>query len=477
MNLFESAFKAIQKADREYFYEIWQKAQKGQLEELDDEEKFIAKIMLDHDPEFFNQFTLADMVAECDFDPASEIDLFLHIALHAVLEKQVNDRDPWETYQFYKTMLKKKCSHHEAIHLLMVIFAKFLIPLLNQKGKFNLQDYERLLKVYKELEPDEIFSLFDNELDFPANAEISKEELGIINELRSAMKGKSFASAEEAQTFLQAWMQEKNAQPLPQFLGLSPEQMYRILNFPFSEVSDMVVLNKDLPREKILEIPIVKEVVYFLRRLAEMQPLKATKKGNLPRAFVYELHDRFPEYKEFVYPVKSEEEDRKLWALRHILEMCGWIKKRNQKFYLTKKGENLNEKGFSSKDFYHLFQTYTQKFNWAFRDLYGELEIIQLAFLFSCYVLYRKAKTYIKVGELAKYFRQAFPAEMKAPEEDPFAEDLTSLFEHCFYIRFIERFCEYFGLVTIQKKGKGFLDFDHQIKTTPFFEEMFQWKL
>jgi len=472
-----SAFKNLQKANREYFYEIWEKAQKGRLAELPEEEKRIAKIMLDHDDEFFNQFNLADILPEGDFDPESEINPFLHIALHAVLEKQVDDRDPLEASQFYEAMLKKKCSHHEAIHLLMAIFAKFLIPLLDQKGDFNLPDYKKLLKLYKELTPDEIISHFDDESDFLSSKEISEEEPEIINELRSAMEGRSFTSLEEAQAFLQAWTQEKNAQPLPQFLGLSPEQMHRLLNFPFSQVSDMVVLNKDLSREKILEVPIVAEVVYFLKRLSEMQPLKATSKGNLPRAFVRELHDRFPEHKEFVYPVKSEEEDPKLWALRHILEMCGWIKKSKQKFFLTKKGEVLNEKGFGTEEFYHLFQTYVQKFNWACRDLFVELEIIQQAFLFSCYLLYKKAKTYTKVEELANYFRQAFPVEMENPEEDFFLEDGITFFNLCFYTRFIERFCAYFGLVTIQKKGKDFLDFDYWIKTTPFFEEMFQWKI
>jgi hypothetical protein len=137
----------------------------------------------------------------------------------------------------------------------------------------------------------------------------------------------------------------------------------------------------------------------------------------------------------------------------------------------------LNEKGFGPEEFYHLFQTYVQKFNWACRDLFVELEIIQQAFLFSCYLLYKKAKTYTKVEELANYFRQAFSVEMENPKEDFFLEDGITFFNLCFYTRFIERFCAYFGLVTIQKKGKDFLDFDYWIKTTPFFEEMFQWKI
>jgi hypothetical protein len=156
--------------------------------------------------------------------------------------------------------------------------------------------------------------------------------------------------------------------------------------------------------------------------------------------------------------------------------MCGWIKKRNQKFYLTQKGQILNGKGFGPDDFHHLFLTYTRKFNWASRDFYPELEIIQQAFLFSCYLLYRKAKTYVNVNEVSTYFIQAFPAVLKTEEKYLSPEEPYGLLQHAFYVRFIERFCEYFGFVTIQKQKRS-LQLDYLIRTTPFFDELFQWKL
>ena len=154
---------------------------------------------------------------------------------------------------------------------------------------------------------------------------------------------------------------------------------------------------------------------------------------------------------------------------------CGWIKKRNQKFYLTEKGKILNGKGFGPDDFHHLFETYTRKFNWASRDFYPEFQIIQQAFLFSCYILYVKAKTGVGANELSTYFIQAFPAAIKPDERDLASEEPLELAQYCFYVRFIERFCEYFGLVTIEKKEKRSLRLDYLIRTTPFFDEMFQW--
>jgi hypothetical protein len=476
VNVFDSTFKAFQQANREHLHSIWRRTRDGQLDGLSEEERQLGKIMLDHSDEYFNQFEFADVLADREFNPESEVNPFLHVTLHAVIEKQVSDRDPMEAFQFYNAMLHNKCSRHEAIHLLMTILIKFLFPVLKRGGKFDLDGYRKLLRIYKTRKPDKIIALLESEPDAPETEEVDEEKFQIFDELRSAVKGHAFESIDEAQAFAEVWMKEKNEEPLAEFFGLSPEQMHRILHRAFAETSDIVMLNKNLSSEKILEIPIVKEAVYFLRRLGELQPLRATAKGNLPRAFACEIHDRFPEHPEFPYPIVSEEGDMKLSALRHILDMCGWIKKRNQKFYLTQKGQILNGKGFGPDDLHHLFQTYTRKFNWASRDYYPELDIIQQAFLFSCYLLYRKAKTYISANEFSTYFIQAFPAVLKTEEKYLSSEEPYGLLQHSFYVRFIERFCEYFGFVTIQKQKRS-LQLDYLIKTTPFFNELFQWKL
>jgi len=104
------------------------------------------------------------------------------------------------------------------------------------------------------------------------------------------MRGQTFESIEKAQAFADAWLEKKNAEPKPEFLGLSSEQLHRMLYRPFDETSDIVALNKNLSSEKILEIPIVKEAVYFLRRLGELQPLRARPReifrGPLPVKFM-----------------------------------------------------------------------------------------------------------------------------------------------------------------------------------------------
>jgi hypothetical protein len=432
--------------------------------------------MLDHSDVYFNQFEFSDVLADREFDPESEVNPFLHVVLHAAAEKQVQARDPIEAFQFYNAMLQNKCSRHEVIHLLMTILLKFLYPILKQKkGQFHLDGYRNLLKQYKSRKPEKILELLESEPDPLIETEGNSKSGQIFDEIGAAMKGQNFKSIEEAQTFLDALMAKRNADSIPEFLGLSSNQMNHLLYQPFGETSDIVMLSRNLSKEDLLGIPLVKEAIYFMKRLGELQPLRATAKGNLPQAFAREMHDRFPEHSHFHYSIRSEEEDSKLSALRHILDMAGWIKKRDQKFSLTRRGQDVVEKEFGVDDFYHLFETYVRRFNWAFRDLYSSLDIIQQGFLFSCYLLHQKAKTSITVKELSNCFIQAFPSVLGKEERDHPME-VEELVRHAFSVRFIERFCEYFGLVTIQRK-KGHSVLDYFLRITPLFEKMFQWKL
>ncbi len=343
-------------------------------------------------------------------------------------------------------------------------------------GKFSLNHYRRLLRKYKFRKPEKIPELLEKEPDPIIDKREDSGESEIFDEIHAALDSQNFSSIEEAQTFLNDLVTKKNLEPIPEFLGLSPEQMYRILHRPFAETADILTFNRNFSKEDLVDLPIVKESIYFLNRLYGLQPLKATAKGNLPQAFAREMHDRFSEPSRYHFTIRSEEEDRKLLALRHILEMTGWMKKRNQKFSLTNRGERVVKNGFSVDDFYNLLETYTRRYNWAFRDLYPQFEIIQEGFLFSCYILNKKAKAYIQARELASYFIQAFPEVLKQvrgisywkPEEEV---------SRAFCLRFIERFCQYFGLVTIQRKEDSYDDSNYLVKVSPFFGKLFHWNI
>jgi len=472
----DSEFETLQQLNREHLHHIWQRARNGELNILTEEEQRLAKVMLAHSDEYFNYFEFADVLGDHKFDPDSEVNPFLHITLHAIAEKQVEDRNPIEALQFYNSMLKKKCSRHEAVHLLAGILIHFLLPVLKERRKFQLEAYRKILREYKSRKPDKIIDLMEEEPDL-INGEPDKKADRMLDEMQSALEDQDFGSVEEAQVFADAFADAKNREPVPEFLGLSPEQMYRLLYRPLRDTSDIVILNKNLSKEELSHIPVVKEIVYFLRRLGESQPLRATVKGNLPRAFAQELHETFADPRRSDYPIMSEEEDWKLIALRHILTMCGWIKKNKQRFDLTRAGKKLVDNGFGSEDFFHLLETYMLEFNWASRDSYPELYLIQQSVLFSCYLLHLKAKAYIHADELGKYFTETFPTVLNQVAGNSYTTP-EQLVGSAFSNRFIEAFCEYFGFATIRREEKEkSWKVDRFVQTTPLFEEIFQWKL
>lgn len=159
----DSAFKELRQSSRQHFYHLWRKANKGELDGLTEEEQRLAKIMLAHSNEYFNQFEFADTLADHEFDPGSEVNPFLHVSLHAVAAKQVEARDPIEAFQFYNAMVRKKCTRHEALHLLITILIKFLFPVLKEGVEFDLAGYRKLLKTFKLRNPEKIIGLLDEQ--------------------------------------------------------------------------------------------------------------------------------------------------------------------------------------------------------------------------------------------------------------------------------------------------------------------------
>ena len=472
-------FSLLRLANRQLLHRIWRKASRGDADVMSAEERLLTGIMHEHADEYFNQFEFADVIGEPEFDPETKNDPFKHIALHAAVENQLKNRDPIEAFQFYNAMRRKKCSHHDAVHLLGAILLHYLAPVLDhKKGRFELDGYLRLLKKYKSRQPEKIMPALENEPTSFVAEEPGPTTTQTLHDIRSAMEGRSFGSLEEAQAFAASFVEEKNWKPAPEFLGLSPEQMHRVLLRPFEDTNDIVTLNPEIRPEDFAEIPVVIETLYFLRRLNDLQPLKATTKGNLPQAFAREMH---AEFSDFPYPpdfkISSEENDLKLMALRRLLGMCGLIKKQHKKFSLTRKGQLLVDKGFEAQHFLLLLKNYMLKFNWGFRDRYPEVGILQQSVIFSCYLLHRKAGGFIHTDELGDCIIRAYPMVLDTLKDYRPYDSPEQTVRNMFALRFIERFCEYFGLVEIRRKPKKPYFQDRLVKTTSLFKKLFCWKL
>jgi hypothetical protein len=297
----------------------------------------------------------------------------------------------------------------------------------------------------------------------------------VMEEMREALNSQEFDSLEEAQGFLDRFAESKNRVSQLDFLGLSSDQVYRMMYHPLEDLGDMLRFNHRLEPGAFQGIPIVKNTLFFLTRLKDLEPLRATAKGNLPLAFVRELHDQFRDPSlRFQFRIRSEEESINVNTLRHVLRMCGWVKKEKNNYSLTKKGGSLVDRGFSEAHFFTLLQVFTRRFNWAFQDRYPSFWIIQGGFVFSLYLLHRKAQRFIEAEDLGDYFIKAFPTSLSGAEGIRMFNPSDTV-KNCFSLRFLEHFCEYFGLVDIRREKKTPYGFHLFIKKSSFYDQYINW--
>ena len=161
----DQALKLFRSASREHLHFLWEKAKNNELDGLSEEDRRLAEAMLLHEDEFFNVFEFADVLHDREFDPDTDVNPFLHITIHTVVENQLAAKDPIEVFQFYNAMRKKKCSHHETIHLIGAILVPLMFDTMNHKKPFDNDRYVSLLKKYKLRKPDNIWKLLDSSGD------------------------------------------------------------------------------------------------------------------------------------------------------------------------------------------------------------------------------------------------------------------------------------------------------------------------
>lgn len=295
-------------------------------------------------------------------------------------------------------------------------------------------------------------------------------------EIQKLVSGRNFDSIEAMNEFVRAYCDKRNAAPQADFLGLSSHQVHMMMDFPFEGTDDLVRLNESIAREDFASSPIVEDAVFFLGAMAENGPVKATAKGNLGREFAKRMFDEI-DHSGLKKDIKfrREEDSMAVQSLRLILTLGGWIRKSKGSFRLTRRGEKSVKNGFSTEDFLRLFWTFTGKFNWAFQDGYQEFVIIQRAYLFSLLLVHRKARAPVDDFNLAPHFVRAFPVVLTEAERlpyDPFGE-----VGRCFSLRFLERFCAYFGLIETEPKSDDPFERRFRFRTSPLFDKLLIWKI
>lgn len=261
------------------------------------------------------------------------------------------------------------------------------------------------------------------------------------------------------------------------FLGLSPSQMYKVLYSPLS--LDNEIFKFELASEEELDqVPIFNQAIYLLRKIKSMGELKATQKGNLPKLLVIDLYEQF--YSDDKYARKPNKEDDlpQVTRLKHLLDISGLIKKRGNKFSLTKKALSIIQENKRLELFELIFLNFANKWNWAFGDGYPELYLIQQSVAFNLLLINKKCNGWTAGKDLSELFLKAFPTIVGEVSDSVYFTPETQVI-NSFELRFLNRFCIPLGIVNLKEvrvpSGK-YLEYLEYYSPTCFFQNNFKFK-
>ena len=209
---------------------------------------------------------------------------------------------------------------------------------------------------------------------------------------------------------LQRLQEEYNHRPMPDFGGLSPEQMRRLLYMrDWSDPANAVCVNLGLSEEDVSGTRVVANARMMLATLCEQGGTPVTVAGNLNRKFVRHVFDRYvwpvDNHVDLIREITKVYNEQDFWQIhvdRVLLELAGYIRKHKKRFIATKHSGELFEREHVGEAFAHLFQTCFHKLSLDYVvPVYCEVPEVQQAAAYSLYRVGQLTEDWILTKELA----------------------------------------------------------------------------
>lgn len=272
------------------------------------------------------------------------------------------------------------------------------------------------------------------------------------DKLKSSLENQQFESLEQAQRFIDRYMEQTNRSGLPEFHGISPEQMHRLINFPFESPSLL-----HFPDDYLVD-DTVPYMLFFNHLLASIgsQGLKPTAKGNLPGYFCrsvaikWEGEEGYAKRTRYA-GINSEIDFSELNGFRHTCEFAGYLRKYRGKYIIGSECQQLLKTGGQSAVYRGLFKAFIEKLDWGFSDGYpDELSLIQYFWAFSLYLLQQFGDEWRPSTYYEDAFLYAFPA-VASPTIKTSHGDPETVVKHAFRLRVLQHWLPWFGLAKVEK--------------------------
>ncbi|MFS4415457.1 hypothetical protein [Maribacter sp. 2307ULW6-5] len=270
---------------------------------------------------------------------------------------------------------------------------------------------------------------------------------------------------------IQEAMAAQNNRKVPDFEGYSPAEMHYLLHDSFHKESPLTL--KSAKPQHFMKVPIFNLVGHLMEHLENQGGIKLTQKGHLPVRLVADLYAQgFYEEEDItsgITKLYKEEDAMSITLARLLPELAGWTKKRKGRLSLTSRGKRALHD--DRERFETLFKVFGTAFNWAYFDRYESEEIGQFGLGFSLLLLCKYGNEKRSTTFYAEKYFKAFPQLLQDLQE-PWFTDLHSQVASCYALRLFSRFLSYFGVISLEKEGKGF-NAPLFVKKTPLFDTFF----
>lgn len=300
----------------------------------------------------------------------------------------------------------------------------------------------------------------------------------IIASLGEKLGDKQFNDLDEMNQAAREIQNKHNNTPDPEMAGLTPNQVFRLVNLPWDNQNFAIKFNEKLSLEDAEKSYFFKNVRTLLKVLIELENENtATDAGNLSRKVMKLLFEKIilrESEKGFFQEFNRSFNERNAYTIfetRTICEQAHLIRKRGRKFAVIKKNKPLLLEENAGKLYNLLFRTFFNTFNIGYRDGFPDLYCVQSTIPYSFFVINKMAEDYCSIQALtSKIF---LPAVKKAIEKESTIEGAVTGITHT---RIIEPLLS-FGLIEVVRSSSKQVFNVEAVRKTELFEKFMNFSV
>lgn len=287
----------------------------------------------------------------------------------------------------------------------------------------------------------------------------SKLHAPLFNDIEQIAAMNPNLTLDELSVVIERQIEKQNESAQDDFCGLSPTQMGNWFDASFHQLQGVTI---NTP-EDLSASPVMRYLtLIFDEAMKNDGSFKATAKGNLPAHLVKQASELLPEFavSQFAgnisiseFAGRNEDKFNALHYTRILAEVAGIIYRRSGRYHIKKAAQAQYQKQGIHGFFKPMLDAAVSQYNWRYFDLFEDDVDLRMYWLFMVWRLQQHAC----IEQLTDEVITAFPyvlEQLGVISGCSLEKSLDILIES----RFISRFLQFWGFVTLDPKQGFSLD-------------------